>query len=50
MFRLGLFEDAGWDIEKFIASTGDGSFKVVSSEEGILELTQTDIAGGVKDQ
>jgi hypothetical protein len=41
--HLGVFEDKGWDIEKFLTESG-GDVKRVG-EDGVFELTEQDILG-----
>lgn len=42
--NLGIFEDKGWDIEKFLSQNG-AMVKRISDEEGLLELSAEDILG-----
>lgn len=42
--HLGVFEDKGWDIEKFLSENG-GGVKRVSDEDGVFNLTPEDIIG-----
>jgi protein import protein ZIM17 len=44
--HIGLFENPGWDIGKFLQEQGgDEKVKYVNDEEGVLELSYKDVAG-----
>ena len=44
--NIGIFEDPGWNIEKFLEEQGsDERVKSINSEAGVLELTELDIIG-----
>ena len=44
--NIGLFEDPGWNIQKFLEDQGNGErVKSINSEAGVLELTEQDIIG-----
>ncbi len=45
--RLGVFEDSGWDIEKYLKANG-GESKFLSGD-GVLELDVNDIIGRGRD-
>lgn len=43
--NLGIFEDKGWNVEKYLSENGENVKKVVN--DGVLELTRDDILGSV---
>jgi hypothetical protein len=48
--NIGIFEDPGWNIQKFLEENSDSErVKLINSEEGVLELNEDDIVGKKKE-
>jgi hypothetical protein len=44
--NIGIFESPGWNIQNFLEENSDSErVKMINSDEGVLELNESDLLG-----